>query len=97
MTYGVLSRAFERLFRRLLEILLSLCVDDIIGFLLVERAEGNQRFIKAKCEETTGSGAVSYDKKIPPCVTGEVLGWRVCVRQETFAPGAKGSHAGVFG
>ena len=96
MAYGVLSRAFERLFRRLLEIPVSLYVDDIIGFSLADRAGGDQRFIEAKCEETMGSGAVSYEKKVLPCVTGEVLGWRVCLYDETFAPGEKGTRKLIF-
>ena len=29
------------------------------------------------CEEKMGCGAVSYEEKVSPRVTGEVLGWRV--------------------
>ncbi len=77
MAFGVLSRALEWVLQRDLNIPVRLYVDDIIGFSRAERAEQDQLYIEAKCEEALGSHAVNYEKKVPPCVTGEVLGWSV--------------------
>jgi len=96
MAYAVLSRAFERLFRRELQIPLRLYVDDIIALSLANRAEGDQLYIERKCEETMGSKAISYEKKVPPCLSCEVLGWLICLFTESFRPSDKGIRKLVF-
>ena len=96
MAFGVLSRALEWVLQRDLNIPVRLYVDDIIGFSRAERAEGDQLYIEAKCEEVMGSHAVNYEKKVPPCVSGEVLGWAVRLQQETFRPSDKGVRKLAF-
>ena len=41
-----------------------------------------------------GSHAVNYEKKVPPCVSGEVLGWLVNLPEEVFRPSDKGVSLG---
>jgi hypothetical protein len=96
MAYGVLSRAFQRLFRKDLEIPLVLYVDDIIALSLAARASRDQQYIEAKCEEAMGSKAISYDKKVPPCVSCEILGWLIDLDTETLRPSPKGIRKLVF-
>ena len=96
MAYAVFSRAFERVFRLHLKIPLSLYVDDIIALSLAERAEKDQLYIEQKCEEAMGSKAVSYEKKVPPCLSCEVLGWLVCLITESFRPSEKGTRKLIF-
>jgi hypothetical protein len=96
MAYAVFSRAFERLSRKQLQILLSLYVDDIIALSLAERADKDQLYIEQKCEEAMGSKAVSYEKKVPPCLSCEVLGWLICLITESFRPSEKGIRKLVF-
>ena len=41
-------------------------------------------------------GEESYEKKVPPCLTCEVLGWCVDLNLETLRPGAKGCRKLMF-
>jgi hypothetical protein len=43
-----------------------------------------------------GSKAVSYEKKVPPCLSCEVLGWLICLIAESFRPSNKGICKLVF-
>jgi hypothetical protein len=96
MAYAVFSRAFERTFRKDLNIPVHLYVDDIIALSLEENAVNDQKYIEQKCEETFGSKAVSYEKKVTPCLSCEVLGWSVDLNLETLRPGAKGCRKLMF-
>ena len=96
MAFGVLSRAFEWLLRRDLDIPLSLYVDDIIALSLAERAESDQLYIETKCLQGMGSTAINFEKKLFPSVSGEVLGWSVCLCSETFRPSDKGIRKLIF-
>ena len=86
LAFGVLSRALERLFVRILRIPVYMYVDDIIAMSRKERADADQRYIENKLEEAIGSKAVNYSKRIAPTVSGEVLGWMVNLVPETFRP-----------
>ena len=97
MAYGVLSRAFEWLLRRDLDIPLSLYVDDIIALSLLERAASDQLYIENICELGMGSKAMNYEKRVTPCLSGDVLGWAVCLETETFRPCDKGIRKLMFG
>ena len=96
MAFGVLSRAFEWVLQRDLNIPVRLYVDDIIGFSRAERAEQDQLYIEAKCKEVMGSHAVNYEKKVSPCLSGEVLGWLVNLPEEVFRPSDKGVRKLAF-
>ena len=43
-----------------------------------------------------GSKAVSYEKKVPPCLSCDVLGWLICLITESFRPSEKGTRKLVF-
>ena len=96
LAFGVWSRAFERLFVRLLCIPVYVYVDDIIALSRKERADADQRYIENKLEEAIGSKAVNYSKRLAPTVNGEVLGWMLNLVPETFRPGDKAIRKLMF-
>ena len=96
MAFAVFSRAFERKFRRELNIPLVLYVDDIIALSLAERAASDQRHIELECEKAMGSKAISYEKQVRPCLSCDVLGWLTDLSSETFRPCEKGTRKLIF-
>ena len=96
MAYAVFSRAFERKFRRELEIPVVFYLDDIIALSLAERAASDQWHIELECEKAIGSKAVSYEKQVLPCLSCEVLGWLIDLITETLRPSEKGIRKLVF-
>ena len=96
MNFALFSRGLEWRLRRDLEISIKFYADDAIALALAARAEEAQTYIEKILEATFGSTGVSYDKKVPPCLEADVIGWGACLTTETFRPAAKGIRKLVF-
>ena len=96
MNFGLLSRGLEWRLRRDLQISIKLYAGDAIALALAAQAEAAQAHIEMILEATFGSTGVSYDKKVPPCLEADVIGWGACLTTETFRPAAKGIRKLVF-
>ena len=88
MNFALFSRGLEWRLRRDLAIPIKFYADDAIALALAARAEEAQTYIENILEATFGSTGVSYDKKVPPCLAADVIGWGACLSTETFRPAA---------